>query len=178
MCTKRKHCCGNIFGFQCFPVFPHTQHTQKTHANSEFFQKHFASATNVSSFACSGKQCWLISRVFRVFQGWTTAELSISSMRKPSCGDKIADNVPFSYSLISQPSQEIQNVTSLLTDLSFCIARAWYHVFAAFVSHRWNVSWFAQQGRKTFVLLPARPRNMGNNVSSFVTALTWKCKVQ
>ena len=50
----RTHCCGH----KCFPVCPRTQHLLWTqnlcprHKNvSDFFQKHFLSATNVSRFA-------------------------------------------------------------------------------------------------------------------------------
>ena len=50
----RTHCCGH----KCFPVCPRAQHLLRTqnlcprHKNvSDFFQKHFVSATNVSRFA-------------------------------------------------------------------------------------------------------------------------------
>ena len=50
----RTHCCGH----KCFPVCPRAQHLLRTqnlcprHKNvSDFFRKHFVSATNVSRFA-------------------------------------------------------------------------------------------------------------------------------
>ena len=57
----RKHFCGR----KCFPICARTQtkfvtfvadakFASETQNVSEFFQKHFASATNVSPFACHG----------------------------------------------------------------------------------------------------------------------------
>ena len=61
----RKHCCGNLVEEtcfpKCFPVCTRTKHLlrnifcfQETKNVSDFFQKHFFSATNVSPFACQG----------------------------------------------------------------------------------------------------------------------------
>ena len=56
----RTHCCRH----KCFPVCPRAQHLLRTpgHKNvSEFVQKHFVSATNVSQFEEDkkhhGQQC-------------------------------------------------------------------------------------------------------------------------
>ena len=73
----RIHCCRH----KCFPVCPHAQHLLRTqnlcpgHKNvSDFVQKHFVSAANVSQFAQPkkhhGQQCFYdnVSSFTRTFK--------------------------------------------------------------------------------------------------------------
>ena len=85
----RTHCCRH----KCFPVCPHAQHLLRTqilcpgHKNvSDFVQKHFVSATNVSQFAQPkkhhGQQCVRnkvssFARVFKMGPLWDIGKRSV-----------------------------------------------------------------------------------------------------
>ena len=81
----RTHCCRQ----KCFPVCPRVQHLLRTqilcpgHENvSEFVQKHFVSATNVSQFAQPkthhGQQCVRnnVSSFTRALSKWLRTDMS------------------------------------------------------------------------------------------------------
>ena len=112
----RTHCCRH----KCFPVCPRAQHLLRTqilcpgHKNvSDFVQKHFVSATNVSQFAqpkkhdgqrCVGNNVSSFTRAFRALKpisllDFNTASLCVCSNE---CFKRIYDGVVSFFTSIQE----------------------------------------------------------------------------